>query len=84
MKYVYRVDPLQTNDIVKVDKSNLHKDTPMDMWIPAAFGDGEYCYTETFEQAKEKFVEYMEALIEDVKAKIKRINNLTEEERIDD
>ena len=33
MNYVYRVDPLQTNDIVKVAKSNLHKDTPIGMWL---------------------------------------------------
>lgn len=79
MNYVYQVDPLQTNDIIKVAKSNLHKNTPMEMWIPAAFGDGEYCYTETLDQAKEKFIEYMEALIQDAKDRIELITNLTEE-----
>ena len=83
MNYVYRVDPSYTDRIVKVPKSKLHDDTPIGMWLMVMLGDGEYCYTETFEQAKEKFVEYMEALIEDAKERIEIANNLTEEEQND-
>lgn len=40
MDYVYQVDPLQTNDIIKVPKSKLHDDTPIGMWLMVMLGDG--------------------------------------------
>jgi hypothetical protein len=84
MNYVYRVDPFCTDNVVRVQKSRLHEETPINVWLDAMIGEGYYCYTETLDQAKEKFTYYMEELISDAKARIKRINNLTEEECIDD
>ncbi len=48
---VYRVDS-ELLTCVTVSKDNLSEDTPIGYWIPALFGNGEYCYFTGEDEAK--------------------------------